>query len=123
MRAATFTLICFVAFGYAANSQKFSLLPQVGFETSKTNVSYNNQPYFSPLGVKFSPQASLRLNYASKAGHGFFFGLASSNSVVSYSFANPETGMTNYVATSDDVQLLLEGGYQFNSKKISLGKS
>src|SRR5688572_717277 len=98
MRTAVFTLFILVAFMYAANAQKFSLLPQVGFENSKTSVSYNDLRYFAPEGVKFSPQASLRLNYASKKGHGFFVGGSTSRSVVLYSFNDPENGMTNYSA-------------------------
>lgn len=123
MRTAAFTLICFVALGYAANSQRLSLLPQVGFENSKVNLNYNDLRSFSPIGVKFSPQASLRLNYAPKSGHGFFLGLASSRSTVSFSFADPETGMNNFISTANNMQLRLEGGYQFNSKPISLSGS
>lgn len=123
MRTATLTMLCIVAFAYAANAQKFTLLPQVGFENSKTRISYNDFRSFSPAGIKFSPQAGLRLNYASKQGHGFFVGVASSRSIVSFSFTDPEAGMNNYTATSGNMQLRLEGGYQFNSKPISLGKS
>ena len=123
MRNAALTILCFVALGYAANAQKFSLLPQVGFENSKTKISYNDLQSFSPLGTKFSPQASLRLNYSSKQGHGFFLGAASSRSIVSFSFTDPETGMNNFTATTGNMQLRLEGGYQFNTKPISLNKS
>jgi hypothetical protein len=123
MRNAALTILCFVAFGFAMNAQKFSLLPQVGFENSKTKISYNDLQSFSPLGTKFSPQASLRLNYSSKQGHGFFLGAASSRSIVSFSFTDPETGMNNFAATTGNMQLRLEGGYQFNTKPISLNKS
>jgi hypothetical protein len=123
MRTAALTLLCFVAFGYAMNAQRFSLLPQVGFENSKTKISYNDLSSFSPLGVKFSPQASLRLNYASRQGHGFFLGIASSRSIVSFNFADPETGMNNFTATSGNMQFRFEGGYQFNSKPIYFNKS
>jgi hypothetical protein len=123
MRAAALTLLCFVAFGYAMNAQRFSLLPQVGFENSKTTISYNDLRSFSPLGVKFSPQASLRLNYSSKQGHGFFLGIASSRSIVSFSFADPETGMTDFTATSANMQFRFEGGYQFNSKPLFFNKT
>ena len=121
MRNAAF-LFLLVAFGYAAKAQRFTLLPQVGFENSKTKISYNNQDAFSPLGVKFSPQASLRLNYSSKKGHGFFIGAATSRSIVSFGFADPETANTNYTATTGNMQVHLEGGYQFSSKAIPLGK-
>lgn len=123
MRTATLTILCSVALSYAANSQRFSLLPQAGFENSKTSINYNDLRSFSPNGTKFSPYASLRLNYSSKQGHGFFVGVASSRSLVSFSFSDPETGMNNFTATTGNMQLRLEGGYQFNSKPISLGKS
>lgn len=123
MRNAAFTILCFVAFGYAANAQKFSLLPQVGFENSKTSISYNDLRSFSPQGIKFSPQVSLRLNYSSKQGQGFFLGVANSRSVVSYSFTDPETGMNDFTSTTGNMQLRLEGGYQFNSKPIPLNRS
>ncbi|HLG40554.1 MAG TPA: hypothetical protein VI461_12840 [Chitinophagaceae bacterium] len=119
----TLTMLCIIALGYAANSQRFSLLPQVGFENSKTGIRYNDLRSFSPNGIKFSPHASLRLNYSSKQGHGFFVGVASSRSLVSFSFSDPETGMNNFTATTGNMQLRLEGGYQLNSKPISLGKS
>jgi hypothetical protein len=123
MRTAALTLLCFVAFGYAMNAQRFSLLPQVGFENAKTNISYNNLSSFSPAGVKFTPQASLRLNYASKPGHGFFLGAATSRSAILYSFTDPENGMSNFKTAAANMQLQFEGGYQFNSKPISLGRS
>jgi hypothetical protein len=124
MRTAALTLVTFVALGYAANAQKFSLLPQVGFENSKTTIRYNGLSSFSPLGgVKFSPQISLRLNYESKQGHGLFLGVATSRSLVSFSFADPENGMNNYTATTSDMRLRLEGGYQFSSKPIYFNKN
>jgi len=116
-------LFLLVASGYAAKAQRFTLLPQVGFENSKTKISYNNQDAFAPLGVKFSPQASLRLNYSSKQGHGFFIGAATSRSIVSFGFADPETAKSSYAATTGNMQVRLEGGYQFSSKPIPLGKS
>jgi hypothetical protein len=123
MRTAALTLLCFVVFGYAMNAQRFSLLPQVGFENSKTNINYNHLNSFSPTGVKFTPQASLRLNYASKQGHGFFLGAATSRSVVSFSFTDPENGMNDFIANTGNMRVRLEGGYQFNSKAISLNRA
>jgi hypothetical protein len=120
MRTAALFLFTFVAFCLAADAQRFSLLPQVGFENSKANIFYNGLPSFSPQGVKFSPQGSLRLNYASKQGHGFFVGVASSRSVVSFSFTDPEIGMNDFIATTGNMQLRLEGGYQFTTKPLSL---
>lgn len=123
MRTAAFTLLCIVAFGNAMHAQKFSLLPQAGFENSKTNIRYNNGACFAPDGINSSPQLSLRLNYSSKMGHGFFAGLSTSRNTVAFTFTDPETGMTNYSSTSGNKQFRFEGGYQFSSKPISLGKS
>lgn len=123
MRTAALTLLSFVAFGIAAKAQKFSLLPQVGFENSKTKVSYNNLSSFSPAGIVFSPQAGLQFAYRSKAGHGFYLGAASSRSVVSFNFTDPETGMSSYKTTTGDMQLRWEGGYQFSSKPFYFNKS
>lgn len=122
MRTAALTLISFVAFGYAAKAQKFSLLPQVGFENSKTTIRYNNSSSFSPVGVVFSPQVGLQFAYRSKPGHGFFLGAASSRSIVPFQFTNPEDGMNNYKTTTGDMQLRFEGGYQFSSKPIFFKK-
>jgi len=122
MRTAALTLISFVAFGYAAKAQKFSLLPQVGFENSKATIRYNNSSSFSPAGISFSPQVGLQLAYRSKPGHGFFLGAASSRSTVPFSFTNPETGMNDYKTNTGDMQLRLEAGYQFSSKPLFLKK-
>jgi hypothetical protein len=123
MRIAALTLVFFVASVVATKAQRFSLLPQVGFENSKTTISYNDLRSVAPLGVKFTPQGSLRLNYASKQGHGFFIGAATSRHTISYNFTDLETGMTDFSATTGNMQVRLEGGYQFNSKAISLSKS
>ena len=122
MRTAALTLLSFVALGYAAKAQKFSLLPQVGFENSKTTIRYNNSSSFSPAGVNFSPQLSLQLAYRSKPGHGVFLGASTSRSTIAYSFTNPENGMNDYKATTGDMQVRLEGGYQFSSKPIYFKK-
>jgi hypothetical protein len=122
MRTAALSFLL-VAGALAANAQRFSILPQVGFENSKTNISYNDLSSFAPEGVKFSPQASLRLNYSSKQGHGFFVGVASSRNTVLFSFADPETGMNQFASAAGNMQFRFEGGYQFNSKPIALSKS
>src|SRR5688572_15875020 len=123
MRNAVLALLLFGATAGAAQAQRFSLLPQVGFESSKTSISYNKQGYFVPTGVKFSPQASLRVDYTSKKGHGLFLGMTSSRNAVEFNFADPETGMTNYNASPADMQLRFESGYQFSSKPIYFNKS
>lgn len=115
-------LLFLVAFDFAASAQ-FSLLPQAGFENSRSVIQFNDQNSLAPLGVRVSPQASLRLNYTSKSGQGFFVGVASSRSSVLVSFENPETAMNAFRAISDNMKARLEGGYQFTSPKINLGKA
>jgi hypothetical protein len=122
MRTAALTLVSFVAFVYAAEAQKFSLLPQVGFENSKTTIRYNNLSSFAPAGVIFSPQVGLQFTYTSKPGHGFYLGAASSRSIVSFSFTDPENGMNDYKTTTGDMQLRFESGYQFSSKPFYFKK-
>ena len=102
---------------------QLTIVPQVGMESSKTNVSYNNSSKFSPLGAQFSPQANVRLDYKFKKGHGPFVGLGTSRSGVNYTFSDPETGMTNYTASRDNTQLRMEGGYQYTTKPIYFNKS
>lgn len=123
MRTAALTLLFFVAFMNAAKAQKLSLVPQVGFENSKTRVLYNEQYSFAPSGLVFTPQAALQLNYRMRSGHGFFLGAATSRSTVSFNFADPETGMNNYKASIGNMQVRMEGGYQFSSKPIFFKKS
>lgn len=123
MRTAALTLLCSVAFTMVTKAQRFSLLPQVGFENSRTLVSYNDASGFSPIGIKFSPQASLRLAYATHKGHGFFFGINSIRNSVSYEFSDPETGMSSFKANSGDMKIGFEGGYQFNTRKIQFRPS
>lgn len=112
----------FIVFGCVANAQ-LSIVPQWGIESSKTTLSYNHSSGYSPLGVKFSPHASVRMDYKFKKGHGPFVGLATSRSAVNYSFSNPESGNTNYTASRDNKQLRLEGGYQLSTKPIYFNKS
>lgn len=121
MRTALLTGL-FAVCGFAASAQ-LSLVPQVGFENSRTNISYNDLSEFSPLGVKFSPQASLRMDYKFKKGHGPFLGISSSRSLVSYSFTDPEYGMNIYTANAGDMQFRLEGGYQYSTKPIFFNKN
>jgi hypothetical protein len=112
----------FTLFGCVAMAQ-LRIVPQFGIETSKTTLSYNSTGNFSPLCTKLSPHASLRLDYKFKKGHGPFVGLATSRSGVNYSFSNQETGNTNYIASRDNKQLRMEGGYQVSTKRFYLNKN
>ena len=111
-----------IIFGCVVKAQ-LSIVPQLGIENSKTTVSYNKSSNYSPLGNKISPQVSVRADYKFKKGHGPFVGLATTRSGVNYTFSNPETGMTSYVASRDNTQLRFEGGYQLNTKPIYFNKS
>ena len=111
-----------IIFSCVAKAQ-FSIVPQLGMEASKTSLSYNKGSDYSPLGTNLSPHASVRVDYKFKKGHGPFVGLATTRSGVNYTFSNPETGQSNYIASRDNKQLRLEGGYQFTTKPIYFNKS
>lgn len=123
MRIAALTSLLLVAFGSATTAQKLTLLPQVGFENTRTTITYNNLNSFAPLGCEFSPQVGLRLDYRFKQGFGPWLAISSSRSVVSYSFTDPENGMNLFTAMNGDMQLRLEGGYQYSTKPIYFNKA
>lgn len=122
MRSAAFSGLLLLLMGPAAHAQ-FSLLPQVGFEQTKTTVNYNNLRSFSPLGVQSAPRVNLRMDYRFKGGHGPYAGVGTSPSVVAYQFPDPEMGATHFKASTGRLQWRLEGGYQYTSKPIYFKKS
>src|SRR6476659_1424607 len=113
-------LAVFAVITLTANSQ-FTILPQAGFENSNTKISYNNLPYFSPL-TQLQPKFSLRADYKFKNGFGPFAGIATSRSLVSYNFIDPEKGMTEYNASMGNMQAQLQAGLQYTSKPIFFKK-
>ena len=121
MRSVALMGILFIA--SAVNAQRLSLTPQVGFENSKTSVTYNNLPSFAPLGGEFNPQVSLRLDYKFKQGFGPYLGVSSSRSVVLYSFSDIDNGMNVYNATKANMQLRMEAGYQFTTNQLFFNKT
>ncbi|HYF29858.1 MAG TPA: hypothetical protein VD993_01950 [Chitinophagaceae bacterium] len=121
MRAA-FTLLVFVALGFAANAQ-LSLTPKVGIEPSNTSISYNDLRCLSPLGSYVSPQIGLRMDYKFKKTHGPYLALATNRSSVAMRFDDLETGMNNYSAVAGSRQIRIEGGYMFSTKPIYFNKS
>ena len=123
MRCIALTGIFFIASAIAMNAQKLSLTPQVGFENSKTSVTYNDLSSFAPLGGEFNPQVSLRLDYKFKQGFGPYLGVSTSRSVVSYSFSDIDNGMNSFSATKANMQLRMEAGYQFTTNPISFNGS
>jgi hypothetical protein len=110
----------FAGITLTANSQ-FTLLPQAGFENSNTKISYNSLPYFSPL-TQLQPKFGLRADYKFKSGFGPFAGIATSRSLVSYDFTDPEKGMTEYNASMGKLQAQLQAGLQYTSKPIFFTK-
>lgn len=112
----------FVALGFIANAQRFTVMPQLGIQSSRTAIEYNNAPSFLPLGIQLSPYAGARLDYKTKKGHGAFVAVATNHSIVSYDFSNLENGMNAYQATSGEFKMALQGGYQFNSKPMYFKK-
>jgi hypothetical protein len=121
MRSIALTGILFIVSAIAMNAQKLSLTPQVGFENSKTSVTYNDLQSFAPLGGEFNPQVSLRLDYKFKQGFGPYLGVSTSRSVVLYSFSDIENGMNLFSATKANMQLRMEAGYQFTTNPVSFG--
>ncbi len=57
--------LLFLLIGSAANSQ-FTLLPQIGFEQSRTTVEYNEEDEFKPISTQGNLKASLRADYRFK---------------------------------------------------------
>jgi len=121
MRKAALAGLVFVACGFATNAQ-LSVTPRVGIEQALTCVKYNNNSRISPMSANFSPQVGLRADYLIDKKHGPFVGIASSRSIVTYEFTNPETGDKNFTSTQGDWKLRFEAGYQLSSKAISLKK-
>ncbi|HMJ48149.1 MAG TPA: hypothetical protein VK498_12520 [Ferruginibacter sp.] len=114
----TITLLLILV-GCAANAQ-FSLQPQIGLENSKTTIHSNESGSFSP-GMKFAPRLGLLMNYSFKSGHGGFFGISTNSQAAELKFADPQSILSNYTISGKSLQPVLEGGYQFRSKPISLG--
>lgn len=122
MRSIALTGILSIA-AFAMYAQKLSLTPQVGFENSRTKISYNDLSSFAPLGGEFNPQLSLRLDYKFKQGFGPYIGASTSRSVVLYSFNDIENGMNLYSATKANMQLRFEAGYQLTTLPILFNRS
>ncbi len=121
MKTAAFPCLLFLLIGSAANSQ-FSLLPQIGFEQSRTTIEYNDAAHFKPLGLQGNLQASLRADYRIKRGHGPFVSFSSSPATVKINFTDPESLKDNYQANKSSLQWRVVGGYQYSSKPIYFRK-
>ena len=115
-------LLCIVL-GYASNAQKFTLLPQVGLESFKTSMQFNNLQSFSPKNLQLAHRLGLRMDYAFKKIGGPYLGVATSRSSVAVNLASPENGMNVTSVSTGAMQLRLEAGYQISSKPIYFNKS
>lgn len=122
MRHSFLTMFCFVLITQTAISQ-FTITPRLGVESSRTLVSVNDGKFFTPLSSQLSPQASLRMDYKFKKGHGIFAGISTSNTAVAFNFSDPEASAENFFASRSTAQLRSELGYQFTSKPVFFKKN
>lgn len=122
MKPAILFTFGFVALAFIANAQRLTLMPQFGIQNSRTAVQYNNAPSFLPLGGELSPYIGARVDYKTKKGHGAFLAVGTNRSIVSYDFANLETGMKTYQAATGNFKMNLQGGYQYSTKPMYFKK-
>ena len=120
MKPAAFSgmLILFIA---ASAHAQLTLMPQVGFDRSKTSLSVNDLSSFSPKGSMVNLKANLRMDYRFKGGHGPYVAVGTAPAPVEFSFVHPSNAVNDFIATAGKTQLKLEGGYQYSFKPIRLG--
>lgn len=106
---------------FAANAQ-FSIQPQLGMETSWTTIKSSDFSAFSPIGVQVAPRIAGRMAYKFKTGHGAFLGVATGTPAVRFKFTDPQSARTSYTTSAQGLRLRLEGGYEFTTKPIAIGK-
>ena len=122
MRNAIITGCVLIAISISAGAQ-FTLVPQIGLDQSRTNVTINKLTTFSPLNSQFSSMAMLRLEYKFKSGHGPFAGIATSRSAIAVNFTNPDQLVSGFTAYRKELKLRLDAGYQLKTNPIYLKKS
>lgn len=115
----TLLLGCLLLAGSAVHAQ-FSLLPYAGIEQSCNRVSNTNGLSASEVGGNL--RAGLKMDYRLKGGHGTFLTLGTSPAPVSFHFSNAGSPANSYEAVKGALQFRMEGGYQYSSRPISLGK-
>lgn len=113
----TLLLGCTLLAGTALHAQ-FSLLPYAGFEQSRNKVGYDKA--VSATAINGNLKAGLKMDYRFKSGHSPFVNLTTSPAPVSFVFNN--TGSLLNTTQQGGLLFRLEGGYQYSSKAISLGK-
>jgi opacity protein-like surface antigen len=108
--------------GVTAGAQ-LTLLPQLGFERSRTSIRYNDAVSFSPLGTVTELNANLRFDYKFKNGFGPYAAIGTSPAIVEFKFTHPASATNDYTAKRPSPLLALQAGYQYTSRPIRLGKS
>lgn len=119
MKPAAFT--CTLLLMAVTAGAQFTLLPQVGFDNSKSKIGVNDLKSFSPLGRTTGLRANLRVDYNFKTGQGFYAALSSSPAVVRYSFSTPNALSANPKAVTGSLRWSVQAGYQFRSKPFNMG--
>lgn len=116
-------LICtLMVLAASMTSAQLTLLPQFGFDRSKSNIQINNSSQFSPLDNSTFIKANLKLDYRFKGGHGPYVALGSSPGVVEYTFSDPLSAMNNFKAAAGSLQWRIEAGYQHSFQPITFKK-
>lgn len=123
MKKIIFISLLFTVLSIVTNAQKLTLLPQVGFENTKTSLSFNDANTISPMNMNFTPQAGLRLDYQSKKGFGPYVGISTTRPGINFRFTDPENAVNSFSAVAGNMQVRLESGLQYSIKPITLGKS
>ncbi len=99
---------------------QFSLLPQVGFEQSRTTLGYSS---FSQSDITSNLRASLKADFRFKGGHGPFINLGTSPAPVGFAFNNDGSLNKAWKQAQSNLQFRMEAGYQYTSKPIQFKKS
>lgn len=121
MRTNLLFAIAFLIATSATNAQ-LTIVPQVGFERSATNLQINNLGSFSPMDAQSTLKANIRVDYKFKGGHGPFAGFGTSPATVAYKFTDPANAMNNFRTATNNLQWRMEGGYQYTSAPIYFKK-
>lgn len=117
MKPSLLSCLVLLLAGTAARAQ-LSLLPQAGFEQSRTALGYGNG--LSASSINTNVKAGLKTAYGLKGGHTPFLNLTTAPAPVIFSF-NSNGDLTDHFQSTIP-KLRLEAGYQFSSKAIQLGK-
>lgn len=101
---------------------QLTLLPQAGFDRSRTFFRINDNNRFAPAGALLDLKAALRLDYRLRSGQGAYVSVGTSPAPVSFRFDRPVAAASEFRAQRGSLLWRLEAGYQYTSKAIALGK-